>query len=455
MHGGLTDTEQMALVEEFGRADSPVRLLLTGDVASEGVNLHRECHHLVHYDIPWSLIRIEQRNGRIDRYGQEHAPQFRALILTSQTDGALDDRAVAEKLIDKEEAAHRSLGTAEAVTGLYDAKKEEDRLTRDLLEQRPIEELIEAPVQRDVLADLLAGVGATTVTPAPPTVELSSLFASTEQFVDEAIGELYGQHADELDLHREPDLLVFDAPKDLERRLLDLPRSYLSAHRTGDRLRLKLTFDQALAQRKLDEARKHRKTIWPEIGYLSDIHPVLDWLIDKVLVRLGRQQAPVLLANVDGPVFLVQGVHCNRLGQPTVVEWMAISGLPAAPRVRPMREVLEEAAVKPSMPNPDRTPDLVRLKSLVPAAVDVARSHLATRRGAWDQRIAEPLRAQRDRLARWEQASLVGDARPEQLRATRDTEIRRTATEQLDLIDRLETTGEPLLRVLAVLEANS
>ena len=66
-----------AIVEEFALAGSPVRVLFTGDVASEGVNLHRQCHHLVHYDIPWSLIRIEQRNGRIDRYGQAHPPTIR------------------------------------------------------------------------------------------------------------------------------------------------------------------------------------------------------------------------------------------------------------------------------------------------------------------------------------------------------------------------------------------
>ncbi len=71
MHGGLSDEQQMQCVEDFGLADTPVRVLFTGDVASEGVNLHRQCHQLIHYDVPWSLIRIEQRNGRIDRYGQE------------------------------------------------------------------------------------------------------------------------------------------------------------------------------------------------------------------------------------------------------------------------------------------------------------------------------------------------------------------------------------------------
>ena len=69
-----TDKEQQQIVEDFGLAAATVRLLFTGDIASEGVNLHRQCHHLIHYDLPWSLIRIEQRNGRIDRYGQSTPP---------------------------------------------------------------------------------------------------------------------------------------------------------------------------------------------------------------------------------------------------------------------------------------------------------------------------------------------------------------------------------------------
>ncbi|MFC7648595.1 C-terminal helicase domain-containing protein [Streptosporangium lutulentum] len=151
MHGGFSDTQQQEIVERFSLADSKVRILFTGDVASEGVNLHRQCHQMIHYDVPWSLIRIEQRNGRIDRYGQEHQPQFKALILTSEVEGAKDDRTVAEKLLDKEATAHRSLGTAEAVTGEYRAEREERRLIQDLLEGRTVEESLQAHAPDDCL----------------------------------------------------------------------------------------------------------------------------------------------------------------------------------------------------------------------------------------------------------------------------------------------------------------
>ena len=295
MHGALSDTQQQEIIERFALADTPVRVLLTGDVASEGVNMHRQCHHLIHYDLPWSLIRIEQRNGRIDRYGQEHQPEFAALILTSQTEGAKDDTTVAEKLLAREATAHGQLGTAEGVTRQFTSKKEEDRLVKDLLAGKTVDESIDAARRRDAaadfLADLLAGVGDQPDNPAPDQARVPRLFEATETFARAALSAA----APELRVDDDGELLAFRPPDDLAHRLSVLPPSYLKKHDVTERMRV--TFNRALAQRKLDEARQ-TKTLWPEIAYLSDLHPMIEWLTDKVLLRVPRQQAPVLIADV-------------------------------------------------------------------------------------------------------------------------------------------------------------
>ena len=56
-----------------GRPDrDPIRILLATDAASEGIDLQRYCHRVIHYDIPFNPNRLEQRIGRVDRHGQAH-----------------------------------------------------------------------------------------------------------------------------------------------------------------------------------------------------------------------------------------------------------------------------------------------------------------------------------------------------------------------------------------------
>ncbi|MBP8953925.1 MAG: DISARM system SNF2-like helicase DrmD [Armatimonadetes bacterium] len=72
LFGGMT-TEQREPVKAAFQAspdENPVRILLATDAASEGLNLQMHCRHIIHYEIPWNPIRMEQRNGRIDRHGQ-------------------------------------------------------------------------------------------------------------------------------------------------------------------------------------------------------------------------------------------------------------------------------------------------------------------------------------------------------------------------------------------------
>lgn len=72
-HGSLDRDERERIIREFNYnpAATEVRVLLATDAASEGIDLHRQCHRLVHVEIPFNPNRMEQRNGRVDRHGQK------------------------------------------------------------------------------------------------------------------------------------------------------------------------------------------------------------------------------------------------------------------------------------------------------------------------------------------------------------------------------------------------
>jgi superfamily II DNA or RNA helicase len=72
LHGGLTQEEREPIKAAFQASpkDSPVRILLATDAASEGIDLQNYCNCLIHLEIPYNPNVMEQRNGRIDRHGQ-------------------------------------------------------------------------------------------------------------------------------------------------------------------------------------------------------------------------------------------------------------------------------------------------------------------------------------------------------------------------------------------------
>jgi superfamily II DNA/RNA helicase len=76
---GATDNEERELIRKrFSTppGENPVRVLVATDSAGEGIDLQDHCHRLVNFDIPFNPSRLEQRIGRIDRYGQESAPEI-------------------------------------------------------------------------------------------------------------------------------------------------------------------------------------------------------------------------------------------------------------------------------------------------------------------------------------------------------------------------------------------
>lgn len=111
MHGALDRHGREARVEQFNRPGRA--LLLATDAASEGLNLQFHCYTVIHYELPWNPNRLEQRNGRVDRWGQPHEVEIYNMVLA----GTVEDDILA-RLIKKIERIRERLGTTSDVLGV-------------------------------------------------------------------------------------------------------------------------------------------------------------------------------------------------------------------------------------------------------------------------------------------------------------------------------------------------
>ena len=103
--GELTSDERRERVEELGEADQ--RILVATDCLSEGVNLQDHFDAIVHYDLSWNPTRHEQREGRVDRFGQK-ASVVRATLLYGANNPV--DGAVLEVILRKADKIREELG---------------------------------------------------------------------------------------------------------------------------------------------------------------------------------------------------------------------------------------------------------------------------------------------------------------------------------------------------------
>jgi len=100
--GADPESERTRAAERCAEEDGII--LVSTDSLAEGLNLHQRCFHLIHLDLPYNPNRLEQRNGRIDRYGQRNDPEIRYLFLA----GTFEERLLL-RLIAKYEKARSCL----------------------------------------------------------------------------------------------------------------------------------------------------------------------------------------------------------------------------------------------------------------------------------------------------------------------------------------------------------
>jgi len=108
IHGGMYYTERQEQVERFRlpHEDGGARFMICTDAAAEGINL-QFCWIMINFDVPWNPARLEQRMGRIHRYGQKHDPVQIVNLVAPKTREGL----VIETLLSKLETTRNSLGS--------------------------------------------------------------------------------------------------------------------------------------------------------------------------------------------------------------------------------------------------------------------------------------------------------------------------------------------------------
>lgn len=142
LYGGMNDAQRDAVKLAFNDPRTSARILVATDAAGEGLNLQRAARYLLHWDIPWNPGRMEQRNGRLDRHGQERdvhifhfdstddaSMRFLGKVLQKRSrtreDKVVTDEIFAEAILahfDEEEDAAASEARLERVIGFARAE---------------------------------------------------------------------------------------------------------------------------------------------------------------------------------------------------------------------------------------------------------------------------------------------------------------------------------------------
>ena len=137
IHGGMPYRERERQVEFFRKPSTGegANYLVATDAAGEGINL-QFCWLMANYDIPWNPARLEQRMGRIHRYGQAHDP----VIIINLVAGSTREGRVLKTLLDKLETIRRQLQSDkvfDVIGHLFRDLSIKDYLERALTEEDP------------------------------------------------------------------------------------------------------------------------------------------------------------------------------------------------------------------------------------------------------------------------------------------------------------------------------
>ncbi|HEC66158.1 MAG TPA: DEAD/DEAH box helicase [bacterium] len=465
MHGGLSDIDQQNIVDDFGKEESPVRILLASDVASEGINLHYLSHRMIHFDIPWSLMVFQQRNGRIDRYGQEKTPEIVYLVTESCNEKIRGDSRILEVLIKKDEQAAKNINDPSAFSHVYDITEEEG-ITTDAIEKGMKPDEFNKALETDInpLDILLGKVDMPKGESSKEKIKRPlTLYKDDFEYVKAAIEFIKTKEDIQVSFNNDSRRAEITATDDLKHRFKFLPKEIWP-----DNGFFILSADTNVIKDEIKRSRKDEKS-WPRIQFLWEHHPIVSWINDKVLSAFGRNQAPVLclLEHLEEKqaVFIISALIPNRKSHPLLHYWLAVSFKNNKfESIMPFESLQEKIGlgVKKS-PNIGSGIDTEDLKTLLPAAIKKTKEWMTRKWEDFEDDINKKLNdhlKELDRLKGKQYAQLELDFGIASEKAVRTISRKEQRKRQIDQIfddfmtwveDTMTTENNPYIQVVAAL----
>lgn len=440
IHGGMSDVNLMNCVEAFSTGKSPMRMLVATDVASEGINLHHQCHQIIHFDLPWSIITLVQRNGRIDRFGQTESPVLRYLRVRSGKADLKGDETIFERLVEKVEEINRSTRQGETVLKLYDEEAEQRYIAEngiltgnlDILETSAISADPEASALEELLAMIASGNLPTTepiadttsdpsakVNPASPHkpigVDQKRLRLMNDRaFLKEGYQLLAETRSDYAPLQEHGHLTLMPAPKDLARYLgqsrsqsgVIFGSTAIPSEAYPDDNLFHLTDDPARVEKAIKAAR-NTSGYWSRELLCTDQHPIMKWITEQLVMLMDRGTCPhittyKLRKGEFGFCFI--GSVSSQAGRPLVADAHAVciqpGGKESDTTVEALATFLDRAGFG-NLTNIEQATRDTAAKLLLHTAVDVSTAHLKTLARSALDRLREPLQKEQRRLRAW------------------------------------------------------
>lgn len=322
--GSDSDMDQQAIIEDFGKKDSKVRILLCSDAGSQGVNLHFFCHRMINYDIPWSLITLEQRNGRIDRYGQKNTPYIYYLVADAEDELIKTDLHIISNLTKKEEEVHKTLGDVGSVMHLHDAKEEEKKTIDAIIEG---DSSFLADSEKFDYSSLFDESETTDAIISENPIEDSvSIYNGDFDYYHQLFSQLDSSNLiknSEYEFNDKDQYLELCNTKELNTILYDIPDE--AKPKVGELF--KMTLDIDLVQDAIENARK-KKGDWAEFQVLYDLHPAIKYYMTKLEASVPKNQALAAKISSKLPIgtawYVLHGQVSNNLGQPVISDFFVV-----------------------------------------------------------------------------------------------------------------------------------